>query len=415
MKQGWEIKKLAEVCEEIFAGGDVPKNNFSKTKSDKYNIPIFTNGEKFKGFYGYTDIAKVIKPSITISARGTIGYSEIREEIFYPAIRLIVIIPNRDILDLYYLKYVVSNLDFKFSGTSIPQLTVPMIKLYEIPLPPLPEQQRIVSILDEAFVAIAKAKANAEQNLKNAKELFESYLQSIFENKGEGWEEKSIGELCYLMTGGTPRSSKLEFYQNGKIRWLVSGDVNIEEIIDCEGRITELGFESSNTKYLPVNSVIIALNGQGKTRGTVAMLRIKATCNQSLVSIYPKDIKKLLPEYIFYNLKVRYQEIRKITGDGGNDRRGLNMPLIRNIKIHFPKSINQQKNYVEKFISLLAKTKKLESIYQQKINDFEELKKSILQKAFAGELHSPERAETLNDGHRPSTRKSTFIKSPEGA
>ena len=163
MKKEWEIKKLVEVCEELFAGGDVPKNYFSKIKTDVFNIPIFSNGEKNKGLYGYTDLARVTKPSITISARGTIGYSEIRVEPFYPAIRLIVAIPNTEIVDLSFLKYAINSIDFTHSGSSIPQLTVPMIKEYPILLPPLLEQRRIVAILDEAFAAITKAKANTEK------------------------------------------------------------------------------------------------------------------------------------------------------------------------------------------------------------------------------------------------------------
>ena len=271
-------------------------------------------------------------------------------------------------------------------STGIRNLKFDEYKEIEIPLPPLPEQQRIVSILDKVFAAIARAKANAEQNLKNAKELFESYLQGVFENKGEGWVNATIGETCNLQTGGTPSTSKKEFYEGGTIKWLVSGDINQKVINDCEGRITELGMNSSNTKYLPINSVLIALNGQGKTRGTVAMLRTKATCNQSLVSIFPKDEKSLLPELVFSNLEGRYDEIRKMTGDSGNDRRGLNMPLIRSIKFSYPKKINEQKEIIKKLDDLRSVTKKLEAIYQQKINDLEELKKSILQKAFNGEL-----------------------------
>ena len=149
----------------------------------------------------------------------------------------------------------------------------------------------------------------------------------------EGWEIKKIGEVCDLMTGGTPSKNKPQYFKDGNIKWLVSGDIHKREILDCEGRITKEGFENSNAKYLPVNSVIIALNGQGKTRGTVALLRTKATCNQSLVSIYPKKGIDLLPEYIFCYLLGKYEEIRKLTGDSGNDRRGLNMPLIRSLEI----------------------------------------------------------------------------------
>jgi len=124
---------------------------------------------------------------------------------------------------------------------------------------------------------------------------------------------------------------------------LVSGDINKKHIKDCDGRITQLGLMNSNAKYLPVNSVMIALNGQGKTRGTVALLKVKATCNQSLVSIFPKDVKQLMPEYLYANLHGRYEEIRRITGDSGNDRRGLNMPLIRNIELPIPPLAEQKR------------------------------------------------------------------------
>jgi len=277
-------------------------------------------------------------------------------------------------------------LDNFVSGMAQPKLNQKMLNKIPIPFPLISEQKRIVAILNEAFESIARAKESAEKNLKNTNEIFESYLQSVFENKGEGWDEKKLGEVCSLMTGGTPSKNKQEYFDGGGIRWLVSGDVNLGEIYDCDGRITEVGMKNSNAKYLPVNSVIIALNGQGKTRGTVAMLRTKATCNQSLVSIYPKDLKTILPEYIYYNLNIRYKEIRKITGDTGNDRRGLNMPLIRNIKIPYPKLIIEQQSVIAKFDTLSAETKKLEAIYTQKLADLEELKKSILAKAFNGEL-----------------------------
>jgi len=196
MREGWEIKNLNDVCENIFAGGDVPKSNFSKIKTDNYRIPIFANGATNKGLYGYTDIEKVIKSSITVSARGTIGYSEIRTESFFPIVRLIVLTPNTDIISLPFLKYVISSLDFKNSGTSIPQLTVPMIKKYNSPIPPLPEQHQIVAILDKAFAAIDQAKANMERNLENAKELFQSRLEEVFYHPDNVSEIKRLKNIC---------------------------------------------------------------------------------------------------------------------------------------------------------------------------------------------------------------------------
>ena len=101
--------------------------------------------------------------------------------------------------------------------------------------------------------------------------------------------------------------------------------------------------KASNAKLLPINSVMIALNGQGKTRGTVALLRTLATCNQSLVSISPKPNSGLLPEFLFANLHGRYEEIRRLTSDADNDRRGLNMGIIREIEIPIAPVTEQQR------------------------------------------------------------------------
>jgi type I restriction enzyme S subunit len=157
-----------------------------------------------------------------------------------------------------------------------------------------------------------------------------------------GWQSKRIGDVCRLMTGGTPNTAEPEYF-GGDIKWLVSGDIHQGEIFDCEGRITEAGMKNSNAKLLPKDSVMIALNGQGKTRGTVAILRTEATCNQSLVSIYPCETSRLLPEFLYAYLHGRYQEIRRITGDSGNDRRGLNMDLIRNIRVPIAPLPEQQR------------------------------------------------------------------------
>ncbi|MCF7844033.1 restriction endonuclease subunit S [Candidatus Gracilibacteria bacterium] len=179
-ENNWEEKTLGEVCEDLFAGGDVDKNNMSRTKTDVFSIPIFTNGEKNKGLYGYTNIARVTKPSITISARGTIGYSEIREEAFYPAVRLIVVIPRLDVIILPFLKYVISGMGFIHSGSSIPQLTVPMVKDYPVNLPPLEQQQVIVKKLDELSNETKKLEAIYEKKLKDLEELKKSILQKAF-------------------------------------------------------------------------------------------------------------------------------------------------------------------------------------------------------------------------------------------
>ena len=172
-----------------------------------------------------------------------------------------------------------------------------------------------------------------------------------------GWAKTTIGESCDLQTGATPDRSRPQFF-GGNIPWLVSGDINQGEIFDCNGRITKLGLESSNCKILPKDCVLIALNGQGKTRGTVALLRHEAACNQSLVAIIPLDYKDLAPEYLHLYLKARYVAIRELTGK--DERRGLNMRLIECFVIAIPPAAEQHR-IVAKVDELMGLCDRLEA------------------------------------------------------
>ena len=208
----WVWVGLKYISKKIFAGGDKPEN-FSKMKTDKNIFPIFSNGIDKDGLYGYTDEAKVLEKALTISARGTIGFTKIREANFTPIIRLIVIILKDRILYKfldYYFKYN----SLEGVGSSIPQLTVPIVNEKIIPLPPLNEQKRIVekldflfektkrakeiieeikidienrkiSILDRAFKGTLTSKWRNENKTSDVKEL----LKSINEEKIKKWEE----------------------------------------------------------------------------------------------------------------------------------------------------------------------------------------------------------------------------------
>jgi len=177
----WETKTIEEVCDEIFAGGDAPKNNYSLESNEKYQIPIYANAVKDRGLYGYSDFARVTKPSITISARGSgTGHTEIRFENYLPIVRLIVLIPNLSLINLEFLKYSIDNLDILRSGSAIPQLTVPMIKEYNLPLPSLKEQDEIVEKLSILQNKKQKLEAIYQQKINDLEELKKSVLQKAF-------------------------------------------------------------------------------------------------------------------------------------------------------------------------------------------------------------------------------------------
>ncbi|MEN9782038.1 MAG: hypothetical protein RL208_188, partial [Pseudomonadota bacterium] len=167
---------ISEIAKSLTAGGDVPKESFSTKKTEKYQIPIYANGYQNKGLYGYTDIIKIDEPCITISARGTIGYSETRTEPFYPIVRLICLIPKEEIANIFYLKYLLNKTQFINSGTTTPQLTVPQISGIKLSLPPLSEQQKIIAQIEplEKEVAEAKEFLASIKDLKN--EVLMRYL-----------------------------------------------------------------------------------------------------------------------------------------------------------------------------------------------------------------------------------------------
>lgn len=172
---------LPSTCDKIFAGGDVPKDNYSKTKTDKYQIPIIANAVKDNGLYGFTDKIRVSKPSLTIAARGSgTGHTEIRKESFFPIVRLIVLTPNIEMIYLDFLKYSIQNLEILRSGSAIPQLTVPMIKGYSIPLPKLEKQKQIVRKLDTISAKTKRLEAIYQQKTDDLEELKKSVLQKAF-------------------------------------------------------------------------------------------------------------------------------------------------------------------------------------------------------------------------------------------
>ncbi|EOG9576274.1 restriction endonuclease subunit S [Campylobacter jejuni] len=182
LPQGWEWKSLEEISENISAGGDKPKN-CTESKTAKNQIPVYANGVSNNGLVGYTDKATIIKPSLTISARGTIGFVCIRKEPYFPIVRLISLIPCENILCLHYLYFCLNFFIAKGEGSSIPQLTIPKFKSLQIPLPPLKEQEQIAEHLDFVFEKAKALKELYTKELKDYEELKQSLLNKAF--KGE--------------------------------------------------------------------------------------------------------------------------------------------------------------------------------------------------------------------------------------
>ena len=153
--------------------------------------------------------------------------------------------------------------------------------------------------------------------------------------KGQKVEWKTLGEICKkIYSGGTPNTSKPEYWENGTIPWMSSGEVNLGIIYQTEKFITELGLKNSSAKFVPKNSIVIALAGQGKTRGKVARIKIDLTTNQSLASL-TFDEKLVNSDYVYHFLESQYENLRQISSGNGN-RGGLNLQMISSYQIPIP-------------------------------------------------------------------------------
>jgi type I restriction enzyme S subunit len=185
-----------------------------------------------------------------------------------------------------------------------------------------------------------------------------------------GWNVEKIGDVCNVVTGGTPSTKHAEYF-GGNVKWLKSGDIKKVYIYDTEEKITQLGVENSNAKIHPPNSVAIALSGRGQTRGKTAVIREPMACSQSVAIMVP--MSELLPEYLHYNLSNRYLEIRNLTGN--LDRSGLNLSIVSDIKIPLP-ALDEQKRITE----VLGVVDSAVELADKVIAKTERLKKGLMQK-----------------------------------
>jgi len=299
--------------------------------------------------------------------------------------------PNESCFPKFYYYLLSSDYFFKKVMKRSSQATLPMINKknwqnIEIPFPPLTQQKQIVAILDKAFAAIDTAKANAKQNLQNAKELFESYLQNVFENKGNDWEEKRIKDLTELVTkGSSPKWQGVNYIDEGGIFFLTSKNVGEGELLLNNKKYLEEKFNDiQKTSILKKGDVLTNIVGASIGRTAIFNLDEITNINQA-VCLMRCNSEKVYNYYLLYLLNSPFFKNILHDNEVDNARANLSLTFFKNLAIPLPKLL-EQKEIVKNIKSFSTETKKLEAIYTQKIADLEELKKSVLQKAFSGQL-----------------------------
>lgn len=273
----------------------------------------------------------------------------------------------------YYLNY--ADLNLYINGATRGKLNQSALNKIEVPIPPLAEQQKIAAILDAADSLRQKDQQLVERYSALSQSLFLEMFGDPVTNP-MGWAKVELGSLAKISSGSTPSRDIPENYL-GNIPWVKTGEVNGARITHTSESISEEALANSSCKLYPSGSLIIAMYGQGKTRGQVGILGIEAATNQACAVIPPSS--KMNYDFLFTLLKLSYEDLRNL-GRGGNQP-NLNSGLIKAYCVISP-PITLQIQFAER-IQLIEAQKQQAQLSLEKS---EALFNSLLQRAFTGEL-----------------------------
>lgn len=404
MKKGWEKKKLGEVCQielgktpsranKTFWDEEKETGNVWLSIADLHNGEdrIVSDSKEYISEKGAELCRKVNKGTLMVSFKLTLGRLAYAGIDLYTneAIASLTLNNEKEVSKEYlywFLRFFdwvgAAEGDIKIKGMT---LNKAKLKEIEISFPPLPEQKRIVGILDEAFEGIATAKANAEKNLQNARALFESHLNEVFTKRGEGWVERRFGDIAEFRNGiNFTRTSKgatvaivgvKDFQENYWVKHDGLDTVTIDGELDESDIVKEgdLLFVRSNGNPELIGRCMLVGEIVTPTTHSGFTIRARVSCPE------------LLPEYLTYYLKTASTRRKMIDGGNGANIRSLNQGTLASLAIFSP-APKTQLTIISQIKNCCTHTQRLESIYQQKLAALEDLKKSLLHQAFNGDL-----------------------------
>ena len=375
MRKGWQQKTVGEVCEVV--NGGTPKTNVADYWGDdhlwitpaemgKRSSPYVSETERKLTELGLGDSsARLLPPlSVILSSRAPIGHLVINTESMATNQGCKGLVPSK-LIDhkflFYYLGSIVRLLNDLGTGATFKELSGGKLKEVPLPVPPLPEQKRIVAILDEAFEGIGTAVANVEKNLANARELFESSLNASLTAWGEDWLNTTIGDQITLQRGFDITKDQ---QQEGEVPVVSSGGIR----------------SYHNIAMVKNPGVVIGRKG---TLGKTFYLDEDFWPHDT--TLWVKDFKGNIPHFVYFFLR----GLKVVHLDSGAANPALNRNQVHPLKVVWPPT-PVQKELVAKFRALSDASDQLESLYTRKLAAIAELKQSLLQKALSGELTASE-------------------------
>ena len=392
-----------------------------------YTSKYISHGSRNITQKGYDSCSTHLMPRGTVlfSSRAPIGYVAIAENPICTNQGFKSIVPNDDIDSefLYYqLQYLRKKIQEKGSGTTFKEISGKVLGETDIVVPSLEEQFRIVTRIEELFSELDKAVGT----LKTTKEQLEVYRQAVlkaaFEGKYTKWWRKNhnvsaneeycelrkenqvfkdtsgdenelslnipdewmkvrLGEIFDVEVGATPSRQHAEYW-NGSIPWVSSGEVRFTTINKTREMITDIGLKNASTNLQPIGTVLLAMIGEGKTRGQSAILNIPAAHNQNTAAIL---VSKTLcqPKYIYYFLQLNYENTRRV--GSGNNQKALNKERVRAIRVPFA-PIAEQSIIVKEIEKRLSICENIEQTVNTALAQADTMRQSILKQAFEGTM-----------------------------
>ena len=368
MKNNWQTKKLEDCIDNVAYTTKIQRKNF--LNDGEYPV-VSQEEDLINGYWDKaSDLFRINGPVIVFGDHTKI-LKYIDFDFVLGADGVKILQPKEFIFPkFFYYQLQMANLDSLGYARHYK-----LLKELEIKYPPLPEQKRIVIILDEVFEKTAKAKENAEKNLQNARELFASDLQSVFANPGNGWEEKKLGEIGRVSM--CKRVFKDQTTSTGDIPFYKIGTFGKKP----DAYISKHLYDGFRKKFsFPKNGDVL-ISASGTIGRRVMYDGEPAYFQDSNIVWIDNDEKQVLNDYLYHFYGACHWNSTK----GATISRLYNDNL-KQIKITFPKSLAEQRTIVRRLEALSAETGRLEKIYRSKVQAMVEFKKSILQKAFNGEL-----------------------------
>ena len=367
MKQGWEIKKLGEIAR-IINGYAFDSKLFS---TDENDMPLIRIRDIKKGytetFYKgkYSDNYIVKNGDYIIGMDGEFNITEWGggDALLNQRVCKIEFIDD-SVIGRYVLRFLsieLKRIEDATSFVTVKHLSSKSLLSISVPVPERAEQERIVGELDCLSGIIAAKRAQLRELDTLAQSIFYTMFGDPITND-KGWQTKKLGDVCDTTSGGTPSKKHAEYYENGTIPWLRSGEIDKTFISSTELCITEQGVKNSSAKWFPINTVVIAM--YGATVGQVGVLKAAMTTNQAICGIFPNDI--FAPVYLYYFLRSMKTEFIKLSSGGAQPN--ISQSIIRDTIVSCPPILMQQQ-FAEKIEQI--ETQKL--LIKQSIINLEQL------------------------------------------